>query len=106
MTPTDDANPRAFPTARALRLPEPHGATAAFVAAVQAKYGEPFAHSWLSARSCRFTDTTIFTIPLARETLAKYCEALIEEHGVSIVACPDVTRALYREIDSKEGRAS
>lgn len=106
MTPMtdDDVNPRALPTAGTFRSPEPRGATLAFVNAVSAKLGEPFARSWLSHRSCRFTDATIFTIALARDTLQQYCAKLLEQHGVTVVVCQDVTRGLYREVDAKEGR--
>lgn len=85
------------------RTPEPRGATLAFVTAVRAKYGEPFANSWLSSRVCRFTDTTIFTIALVQDTLRKYCERLMAEHGVTVAVCQDVTRGLYNEIDRREG---
>ncbi|MCL4715499.1 MAG: hypothetical protein KJZ75_11360 [Hyphomonadaceae bacterium] len=106
MTPTDeDANPRALPTARALRSPEPSGATLAFVEAVRTKYGEPFANSWLSSRVCRFTDTTVFTIAFARDTIVQYCEALMQKHGVTVAVCPDVTRGLYNEVDARGGRS-
>lgn len=82
------------------RAPKPRGATAAFAEAVAAKYGAPFAHSWLSAKTCRFTDTTIFTTALGCERLRQYCEVEIAMHDVTIVFCADVTRDLYREVDA------
>lgn len=83
------------------RSHEPRGAVADFIAAAKAKHGEPFVRSWLSARTCRFTDTTIFTIALGRDTLTQYCEALLATHRITVVVCPDVTRGLYAEIDGK-----
>jgi len=86
------------------RTPEPRGATLAFAKAVTAKYGAPFAQSWLSAKTCRFTDTTVFTIGFGRDTLIQYCGDLMVEHGVTVAVCQDVTRGLYAEIDARGGR--
>lgn len=83
------------------RTPSPRGATAAFVAAAKAKHGAPFVASWLSGRTCRFTDTTIFTLGLSVDKLRQCCERDLVKHGVTVKMCPDVTEGLRREIDTK-----
>lgn len=85
----------------AFRDHNPRGATAKLVEAAGAKYGAPFVASWLSATTCRFTDTTIFTTGLGEIRIRQYCEDLMREHGVAIVVCPDVTRGLYAQVDGK-----
>lgn len=90
----------------ATRSPAPWGATEAFAAEVEAKLGKPFALSWLGEKTCRFTDTTIFTTALGRDWLEVHCYDLMQKHAVTVAVCPDVTAALYRSVDaSGKGRA-
>lgn len=88
-----------------LRSPEPRERTAAFVADVGAKFGKPFVESWLSARTCRFTDTSIFTLGFAADHLRHHCGAEIAAHGVSLILCPDMTEAVRSALDAKGKRA-
>jgi len=83
------------------RAAQPHGKTADFADAVAAKYGVAFANAWLGPKTCRFTDTTVFTIGIARDRLAAQCDDLIAKHGVTIAVCPDVTAGFYREVDAR-----
>lgn len=83
------------------RSHEPRGATEAFIGEVAAKFGAPFVQSWLSAKTCRFTDTTIFTLSVARDRINQYCGDLAKKHGVTVAVCADVTAGVYREQDGK-----
>lgn len=84
-------------------LPQPHGKTAAFVNAVEEKFGRDFARSWLSDRTCRFSDDTVHTLGIAVDKLNQTCEALIAQHGVRVVYCPAVSEGFRREQDAKVG---
>lgn len=79
------------------RTPNPRGATEAFVKAVTAKHGEAYARSWLSARTCRFTDTGIFTLAVSRDALVRDCEPELKKYSITVSVCPDITRAFRAE---------
>lgn len=79
------------------RTPEPRGATEAFAKAVAAKFSDAYVRSWLGPRTCRFTDTTVFTIPVGRDTLIRDCEPDLAKYAVTVSVCPDVTRAFHAE---------
>ncbi len=89
------------------RSTDPYGKTADFVNAVHAKLGADFVKSWLSSRSCRFSDDTIFTIGLAKAKLEQTCEHILRPTNdkeappiIRIVVCPDVTAAFYQFVDA------
>lgn len=70
-----------------LRRLEPHGATAAFYAAVEAKYGHNYAFAWLNRRNCDFTGSTVYTTGLGKERLGAQCSYLAKAAGVDIQRC-------------------
>lgn len=81
------------------RGPIPRGSTLAFVMAVEETHGRDFVKSWLSSRSCAFTDDTIYTIGLAVERLQQRCSGYLEKYGVKVKKCMEVTREFYEDVD-------
>lgn len=81
----------------AFRDTVPRGATAAFVAAARAKHGPAFVQSWLCERTCRFTDTGVFTTAFGVERVKTSCEDLLEAHGVTVSFCADVSSKFHAE---------
>jgi uncharacterized protein YbaA (DUF1428 family) len=73
-----------------VRRLEPHGATTAFYAAVESKYGHPYAFSWLNRRNCDFTDAKVYTTDLGCERLKAQCSYLAKAVGVTIERCKQV----------------
>ena len=82
----------------AFRSPGPFGKTAAFVNEATEKRGAAWAKSWLSQRTCRFTDDTILTTGLGADRLHETCEALLKKHGVKAKYDADVTAMFYKTV--------
>jgi hypothetical protein len=85
------------------RFAQPWGKTADFANAVAEKLGAAFVKSWLSAKTCRFGEDTVYTIGVGQAKLAQTCENLIAQHGVRIIVCPEITRGFYAEQDARAG---
>ncbi len=84
------------------RSPNPSGATLAFVEAVLAARGPAYVRSFLSYRTCDFTETTIFTLGYsAEDRLPRDCAPILRQHkNVRLLACPEVTKRVYAEVDA------
>lgn len=78
-----------------VRKVEPHGATATFYASVEAKYGHPYAFSWLNRRNCDFTETKVYTTDLGCERLKAQCSYLAKAAGVEIERCKQVEKRFH-----------
>jgi hypothetical protein len=79
----------------------PYGRTEKYVNACREAFGPGFVYSYLSNRTCDFTDTTIYTIGLSVERLTQRSSALLTQFGVTLKQCPDTTRRFYDEEDAR-----
>lgn len=86
---------------RSGRLPYPTGRTERFVEACMASFGPAFCRSWLSHRTCDFSDDTIYTIGLSVDRLTQNCSGLLTKHGVKAERCEEVTKRFYGDEDAK-----
>lgn len=86
---------------RTARLPYPNGKTEKFYNAVMAGFGPAFCKSWLSHRTCDFSEDTIYTIGLSVDRLTQNCSVLLKQHGVKLEKCADVTKRFYDDEDAR-----
>jgi len=83
------------------RLPYPNGKTEKFFNEVMKGFGPAFCKSWLSHRTCEFSEDTIYTIGLAVDRLTQNCSGLLKQHGVKLERCEEVTKRFYADEDAK-----
>lgn len=81
----------------------PSGRTQAYVDACMTAFGPAFVKSYLTHRTCDFTDTTIYAMGFTADRLAQRTSGLIAKHGVMVKACPETTRRIYAEEDARAG---
>lgn len=81
----------------------PYGRTLALFNDCMASHGPAFCRSYLSMRTCEFSDTTIFTLGFVAERLQQRAGALIAKHQVIVRQCPDVTARVYADEDARAG---
>lgn len=93
----DDNLYRRPATPPAMRSNDPKGPTAEFVRQVQAMQGEPYVRSWLTSRTCSFTDTTVYTIGLAAERLMRDVGHIAKKCGVTVRFCAVVSERFHRQ---------
>lgn len=82
---------------------QPFGRTLAFVNDCMASHGPPFIRSYLTHRTCDFTEDAIFTMGFVAERLNQRAGGLLSKHGVKVVVCPDVTARIYDDEDRRAG---
>jgi hypothetical protein len=79
----------------------PFGRTDKFYSAVMESHGPAFCKSWLSHRTCEFSEDTIYTIGLAVDRLTQKCGGLLKMHGVKLERCEEVTKRFYADEDAR-----
>lgn len=90
-------------SSRNSRANQPFGRTLAFVNDCMASHGPPFIRSYLTHRTCDFTEDSIFTMGFVAERLNQRAGGLLSKHGVKVVVCPDVTARIYDDEDRRAG---
>lgn len=90
-------------SAKSARASYPYGATLAYLNDCMASHGPGFCRSYLSHRTCDFTEDTIFTIGMAVERLQQRTSAIAAKHGIRFMYCPEVTARLYADEDRRAG---
>lgn len=79
------------PMPEGARIAPDSEAVVTFIARVKAKMGEPYVSSWLSERTCAFTDKVVLTTGLGAERLTRDVGNIATECGVKIAHDPLVT---------------
>lgn len=85
------------------RSSQPRGATLALVNACLANpsFGSAFVRSYLSSRTCDFSDDTVFTMSIVAERLQQRAGGLLAKHGVKVKVCPHTTERIYADEDAR-----
>lgn len=90
-------------SAKSARASYPYGATLAYLNDCMASHGPGFCRSYLSHRTCDFTEDTVFTIGMAVERLQQRTSAIAAKHGIRFMYCPEVTARFYADEDRRAG---
>ena len=85
------------------RSNQPYGRTLAFQNDCMASHGPAFVRSWVSMRTCEFSEDTIFTMGIVADHLNKTASLLLAKHGVKAVRCPHTTERVYADEDARAG---
>ena len=80
---------------------QPYGRTLAFQNDCMASHGPSFVRSWVSMRTCEFSEDTIFTMGIVVDKLNAVAGGLLNKHGVRVVRCQDVTDRVYADEDAR-----
>ncbi len=83
------------------RSNQPYGRTLAFQNDCMASHGPAFVRSWVSMRTCEFSEDTIFTMGIVVDKLNAVAGGLLNKHGVRVVRCQDVTDRVYADEDAR-----
>lgn len=83
------------------RSNQPYGRTLALYGDCMAAHGPAFCKSYLSMRTCEFTDTTIYTMGIVAERLRQRAGILLDKHNVRVVVDADVTARIYADEDAR-----
>lgn len=85
------------------RAAQPFGKTLAFHNDCMASFGPAYCRSYISTRTCDFSDDTIFTMGIVADHLNKTASLLLAKHGVKAVRCPHTTERVYADEDARAG---